>query len=225
MQTFGRLLSVLTFLLSLGFIAQAMPAAPRAGLAVRQYNSPESYSPSNGGYTKPSSGNGVIGAPSNGGKTVDVLAMVTDLKAKVDAHVVVLAQVKVLAEAKTAVEALVVDIKACAAALVDVKIDLGVEVKTKIAVAVMAMISAIVKVCAAVSVKVGVQVCLALWAQIDVALHLLILTLKVCIPGFLKVIIDLGANLDDEVIVALKVVRLDLCAKMLVIVKALVVVN
>ncbi|KAG8727766.1 hypothetical protein FRC11_012496, partial [Ceratobasidium sp. 423] len=194
MQTFGRLLSVLTFLLSLGFIAQAMPAAPRVGLAVRQYNSPESYSPSNGGYTKPSSGNGsggVIGTPSNGGNTIDVLAKVTDLKVKVDAHVAVLAKVEVLADVKVAVEALVVDVKACAAALVGVKVDLDAEVKAKIAAVIVAIISAIVKVCATVSAKIGVQACLALWAQIDVAIHLLILTLNVCVAGLLKVIINL----------------------------------
>jgi hypothetical protein len=88
MQTFGRLLSVLTFLLSLGFLAQALPAAPRAGLAVRQYNSPAPQSPG-AGYTKPGSGNGsgdISPVPSNEGKTVDVIALMTDLKVNVDGH-------------------------------------------------------------------------------------------------------------------------------------------
>ncbi|CAE7197554.1 unnamed protein product [Rhizoctonia solani] len=208
MQTFGRLFSVLTFLLSLGFIAHALPAAPHAGLAIRDY----SPAPSNGGYNKPTSGQGV-------------LDVVLDLKVKVDGHLGVLAKASVLADVKVAVEALVIDVKACAAALVGVKVDVDAEIKAKIAATIVVIISAIVKVCAAVSVKIGVQACLALWAQIDVALHLLILTLNVCITGFLQVLIKLCLNLDAEIIAALKLVRLDLCVRILVIAKALVTVN
>ncbi|CAE6527618.1 unnamed protein product [Rhizoctonia solani] len=209
MQTFGRLLSVLTFLLSLGFIAHALPAAPHAGLAVREYNSP---APSSGGYSRPSSGN-------------DVLNLVVALKAKVDVHVDLLAKAAVVPDVEVSVVAIVAEVKACVAVLVGVKLDVDAEVKAKIAVTIVAIISAIVKVCAAVSVKLGVQVCLALWAQIDVALHLLILTLNVCISGFLAVLIKLCLNLDAEIIAALKLVRLDLCVRILVIAKALVTVN
>ncbi|CAE6448961.1 hypothetical protein ACGC1H_007378 [Rhizoctonia solani] len=209
MQNFGRLFSVLTFLLSLGFIAHALPAAPNAGLAVRAYGSP---APSNGGYSKPSSGN-------------DVLNIMTDLKVKVDAHVAVLAKAVVVADVKPRVDVLVADIKAVTTVLVGVKVDVDAEVKAKIAVTVVAIISAIVKVCAAVSVKIGVQVCLALWAQIDVALHLLILTLNICIAGLLQILIKLCLNLDAEIIADLKVVRLDLCVKILAIVKVLVGIN
>ncbi|KEP47106.1 putative transmembrane protein [Rhizoctonia solani 123E] len=227
MQTFGRLLSVLTFLLSLGFFAHALPAAPNAGLAVRAYGSP---APSNGGYSKPTSGG-------------DVLNIMADLKVKVDAHVEVLAKAVVVADVKARVDLLVADIKAVATVCTGVKLNVDAEVTAKIAVTIVAIISvrlvsysismtfltlleqAIVKVCAALSVKIGVQVCLALWAQIDVALHLLILTLNVCISGFLQILIKLCVNLDAEVIAALKVVRLDLCVKILAIVKVFVGVN
>ncbi|CUA78370.1 hypothetical protein RSOLAG22IIIB_07030 [Rhizoctonia solani] len=206
MQTFARLFSVLTFLLSLGFIAHALPAAPNAGLAVRQYNSP---APSNGGYSKPSSGS-------------DALAIVAELKVKIDAHVDVLAKAVVVADVKARVDLMVVDIRAVATAFVGAKLDVDADIKAKLAVTIVAIISAIVKVAAAVSVKIGVQACLALWAQIDVALHLLILTLNVCIVGFVDILVKLCVNLDAEVIAALKVVRLDLCVKILVIIKAFV---
>ncbi|KAG8708046.1 hypothetical protein FRC11_006854, partial [Ceratobasidium sp. 423] len=88
-------------------------------------------------------------------------------------------KVEVLAGVKVIIEALVVDVKACAAALVGVKVDLDAEFKAKIAAVIVAIIS------------IGVQACLALWAQIDVAIHLLILTLNVCVAGLLKVIINL----------------------------------
>ncbi|CAE7197543.1 unnamed protein product [Rhizoctonia solani] len=208
MQTFGRLFSVLTFLLSLGFIAHALPAAPHAGLAIRDY----SPAPSNGGYTKPSSGH-------------DILAVVADLKVKVDAHAVVMAKAGVLADVKVIVDGIVADIKAVATVCAGVKVNVDADIQAKIALHIVAIISVIVKSCAAVSAKIGVQACLALWAQIDVALHILILTLNVCISGFLQVLIKLCLNLDAEIIAALKVVRLDLCVRILVIAKAFVTVN
>jgi hypothetical protein len=80
MQTFTRLFSIVTFLLSLGFITQALPTpANGAALAVRQYDAPASYGDSYGSnpYGSTENGNGLS-------MDLDVLALVLDLKAKVE---------------------------------------------------------------------------------------------------------------------------------------------
>jgi hypothetical protein len=74
MQTFSRLFSIVTFLLSLGFIAQALPTPANGGaLSVRQYGAPVS----SGGNSGNGDSYGTNGA-------IDVLAVMVDLKAKVD---------------------------------------------------------------------------------------------------------------------------------------------
>ncbi|KAJ1302485.1 hypothetical protein OPQ81_002803 [Rhizoctonia solani] len=221
MQTFGRLLSVLTFLLSLGFIAQALPTTPRAaGLAVRDY-SPAPHTPSNGGYTKPGSGSEVT--TSDGGKTLDLNALiVVDLKAKVDAHVAAIAKVNTAVDLDVKIKALVVDIKAVVAVLVNAKVNLDVDAKLKLAVAIHAMIIAIVKVCATVVVKIGVAACVSILAQLDVAIHSLILVLNVAIDGFLTVLVKLFVDIDADVAAAIKVCGLNLVVKILAIIKVVI---
>ncbi|CAE6459703.1 unnamed protein product [Rhizoctonia solani] len=219
MQTFGRLLSVLTFLLSLGFLAQALPAAPRAGLAVRQYNSPAPQSPG-AGYTKPSSDNGSGVAPINGGKTVDIIAsVVVEFKPKVDAHVTAIAKVETVAELDATIKALIGDIKILIAILVGGKAHLDVDARLKLAVAVHAMIIAIVKVCATIVVKLGVSACASIMAQLDVVLHSLVLAISVCVDGFLGVFVNLSINVDVAIVAALKTCGLDLVAKICAVVK------
>jgi hypothetical protein len=111
--------------------------------------------------------------------------------------------------AKVQVEAVVGLIKATRKSLVGLSVQVAAEVKAKIAQVVIeifivsfhsfplsvpashSIAQAIVSACAAVSVKLGASVCLHLWAQIDVALHLLFLTLNVCVAGLLKVIVEL----------------------------------
>jgi hypothetical protein len=101
MQTFGRLLPVLTFLLSVGFMAQALPAAARSGaLSVRDYSSPEysshgynspaGYNNGNDKYTSPHENGGYSGSKGGINKNIDVLALVTDLKVQLDPKVALL---------------------------------------------------------------------------------------------------------------------------------------
>ncbi|CAE6451224.1 unnamed protein product [Rhizoctonia solani] len=215
MQTFGRLLSVLTFLLSLGFLAQALPAAPASGLAVRQYNSPSTQSPGSG-YTKPSSDSGSGVTPVQGVKTIDVVAIVNvDLTPKVQAHVAAIAEVKTVADLDVKVKALIVDIKAIIAILVGAKVNIDAEAKLKLAVAIHAMIISIVKVCATVVAKLGVSACVGIMAQLDVVIHSLILTLIVCIDGFLGLLVKLFVDVDATVVAAIKTCGLSLIAKIL----------
>ncbi|KAF8750467.1 hypothetical protein RHS01_09285 [Rhizoctonia solani] len=198
MQTFGRLLSVLTFLLSLGFLAQALPAAPASGLAVRQYNSPSTQSPGSG-YTKPSSDSGSGVTPVQGVKTIDVVAIVNvDLTPKVQAHVAAIAEVKTVADLDVKVKALIVDIKAIIAILVGAKVNIDAEAKLKLAVAIHAMIISIVKVCAT-----------------SLPSLVLILTLIVCIDGFLGLLVKLFVDVDATVVAAIKTCGLSLIAKIL----------
>jgi hypothetical protein len=94
MQTFGRLLSVLTFLLSLGFIAQALPAPVRSGaLSVRQYSAPtpDSYSSGNN-YTPSNEGGNYSGYDGSNPSKSDVLALVLGLKADLDPKLALLGQ-------------------------------------------------------------------------------------------------------------------------------------
>ncbi|KAH7338645.1 hypothetical protein B0J17DRAFT_706011 [Rhizoctonia solani] len=221
MQTFARLLSVLTFLLSLGFIAQALPTTtPGAGLAVRQYNSPAT---SNSGYSKPSLGNGSgdeISAPSNGGKTLDIHALVVvDLKSKVDGHLAAIAEVKTVEEFKLKIDALIVILKDVIAVLVGAKINLDSDATVKLAVAISAIIIAIVKVTAVVVAKLGVSACVGILAHLDVTLHSLILVLSVCVNGFLAALIKCFVTINADVVAAFKLLGLHLLVKICAIAK------
>lgn len=104
MQTFSRLLSVVTLVLSFGFLAHAMPIpTSESALAVRQYGSPESYG-NNNHYGGNSNGGNSYGGNSNGGSEygdvseygsqagnqLDVLALVTGLKAQLESPVALL---------------------------------------------------------------------------------------------------------------------------------------
>jgi hypothetical protein len=88
MQTFTRLFSIVTFLLSLGFIAQALPTpANGAALAVRQYDAPASYDDSYGSnpYVNAENGNGLS-------VNLDVLNLVVELKDNVQVKLALLGE-------------------------------------------------------------------------------------------------------------------------------------
>ena len=97
MQTFSRLLSVVTLVLSFGFLAHALPISPSgSALAARQYGSPESYGNDNNHYGGSSYGGSEYGNVgeygSQAGNQIDVLALLTELKAQVDPHVTLLGE-------------------------------------------------------------------------------------------------------------------------------------
>ncbi|KAG8757225.1 hypothetical protein FRC11_004699 [Ceratobasidium sp. 423] len=224
MQNFARLLSFVTFLLSVGFLAQALPTTHTGnGIAVRDYNTPSGYNSGNG-YNSGSGYDGGSGyskeaAPANKHSdptpNIDLLALVTKLNNDVEPlckELEAAVDVKVAADIVDKIVALV---KELVAACVNVKLDLSVDIKAQIAAKVVACISVIVKALAAVCVKLGVDVCLSLIAKIDVCIHHLLSTLGACVDGLLKVIIGLCLNLDVAVLAALKLCNLKLVVNIL----------
>ncbi|KDN35360.1 hypothetical protein RSAG8_11634, partial [Rhizoctonia solani AG-8 WAC10335] len=236
MQTFARLLSFVTLLLSVGFLAQALPtAAAGNGLAVRDYSTPAGYN-GGSGYNSDPGYNGNSGSnddpsyspsPSHGhGKEGDHTPSIDLLDHVSKLHVAVVPICKELEVAATVevatghIDKIVDLIKALIAVCVNVKLDLSADVKTEIAVKIVALICLIAKALAAVSVKLGVAVCLHLFAKIDVCLHLLMITLNVCVGGLVPIIISLGSKLDAPVLAALKLCDLKLVIKICGLVKA-----
>ncbi|KAF8604477.1 hypothetical protein BDV93DRAFT_606138 [Ceratobasidium sp. AG-I] len=224
MQTFSRLLSVVTLVLSFGFLAQALPIpTPGNALAARQYGSPESYGKDNnyGGNSYGGNSNGGSEYGNGGeygsqaGNQVDVLALLADLKAHVEPAATLLAAADNVESAKIQVNVMVVAIKSCVSTLTGKTALVEQDVKVKIAQLVFEIFLSIVSACSAVSVKLGVSVCLSLWASIDIALHLLLLTLNVCIGGLLQLIVALFASVDVSVLAQVKVLHLDLCVAIL----------
>ncbi|KAG8736809.1 hypothetical protein FRC10_008940 [Ceratobasidium sp. 414] len=213
MQTFTRLFSIITFLLSLGFIAQALPAPVQGGaLAAREYgHSDPSYGTVPYGNGEPANGK-------HGQHTPDVLAILGNLHNDVDPILSALKAADTEVDAKVHVDALVVKIKAAVDLLPTVLIAVDVDVKAKIAAICVKIFVAIITACAAVSVKLGVSVCLSLWAQIDVCLHLLFLALDVCLGGFISIFAQLCLNLDVSVFAHLKLIHLDHCVALLALV-------
>ncbi|KAJ1308207.1 hypothetical protein OPQ81_003922 [Rhizoctonia solani] len=232
MKTFARLLSFVTLLLSVGFLAQALPTTSTGnGVAVRDYHAPGGYNGGSGHSGNPdyTPSPKADPAPAPAGKegdhdpknSVDLLALVTKLNVDVAPLCKELEVAADVTVAAAVVAKIVVLIKALVAVCVNVKLDLDVDVKTAIAVQIVACISLIVKALAAVSVKLGVTVCLALFAQIDVCLQLLLVTLNVCVDGLLDIVISLCANLDIHVLAAIKLLDLELLIKICALVKVI----
>ncbi|CUA73132.1 hypothetical protein RSOLAG22IIIB_10566 [Rhizoctonia solani] len=232
MQTFARLLSFVTFLLSVGFLAQALPTTGN-GLVARDYSSPGGYNGGSGysgnsGYNDNSGYNGGHEySPSYGKEAspaskegdhdpsnkIDILDLVTKLHTNAEPICKKLEIAPTVEVATHLVDEIVVLIKALIAVCVNVKLDLSVDVKTQIAVKIVAFICLVVKALAAVCVKLGVDVCLALIAKVDVCLQLLLITLNVCIDGLLAIIISLCLKLDVSILAALKLCKLELLIK------------
>jgi hypothetical protein len=89
MHTFTRLFSIAAFLLSLGFIAQALPTpAKGAALSVRQYGTPASYSGNDDSYGTSSYGKDEYeGGEYGHGQTINVLDLVLGLETTVSTFV------------------------------------------------------------------------------------------------------------------------------------------
>ncbi|CAE6433741.1 unnamed protein product [Rhizoctonia solani] len=235
MQTFARLLSFVTFLLSVGFIAQALPTAPTGnGIAVRDYNTPAGYDGGhgyNGGsgytpspvYSKDSYSNEAAPANKEGdhdpSSKLDLLALATKLHTDMEPLCKDLEAAADINAATHTVDKILIVIQAVIASCVDLKLNLDIDTKTKIAVEIMACITLIVKALAAVCVKLGVNVCLALIAKIDMCLQLLLITLNLCVDGLLVIIIPLCAKFDVSVLAALKLCNLELLIKICGLVK------
>ncbi|KAH7344169.1 hypothetical protein B0J17DRAFT_645561, partial [Rhizoctonia solani] len=194
---------VLTFLLSVGFLAQALPTAAGNGLAVREYSTPAGYN-SGSGYNggsehTPSPSYSKEASPASKEGDHDHKLDLISLLAKLHDDVVPVCKELV---ATVLVDKIVVLVKACVAVLVNVKL---------LPINLIPRLQLIVKALAAVCVKLGVD--------IDVCLHLLLITLNVCVDELLAIIISLCAKLDVSVLTAIKVLNPQLLIKICALVK------
>ncbi|KAF8759815.1 hypothetical protein RHS01_02221 [Rhizoctonia solani] len=158
MKTFARLFSFIAFLLSVGFLARALPTTAGNGLAVRDYSTPAGYNESSPSYKE-----------DKGPSSIDLVSVVVKLEKDLGVVCKELEASVDINAATVAVDKIVIIIKAFVAIIVGVKVDLSVDIKTQIAVQIVACISLIVKALAAVCVRLGADVCVALIAKIDVA--------------------------------------------------------
>ncbi|KAB5588071.1 hypothetical protein CTheo_8487 [Ceratobasidium theobromae] len=169
MHTFGRLLSVLAFLISLGLVVQALPWPVHSGaLVVRAgYNSPSGYSHPNheghsghhndddsynhSGYSSPSGYDG--GKPSQS-SDIDILTIVAGLKEQCDPAIALLAKVDTIYVVNIQVTAIVGLIKTACGSLLGVTErpcrcqDQDFPVRCR-------LIVAIITACSAATVKLG----------------------------------------------------------------------
>ncbi|QRW01290.1 transmembrane protein [Ceratobasidium sp. AG-Ba] len=213
MQTFTRLFSIITFLLSLGFIAQALPTQARGvALAARQYDAPATYGSSDPSYGSPSYDNGSnkIGVPA-----LDVESLMSALDTNLAPHISTLAAATDIAAAQVPVVAMVAEMKGVVAKLQGVVLTVDPSVVVTIAQIYVKIVIAIVAALASLVGKLGLTVCISLIAQLDVCLHLLLLTLSLCISGFLQACIKLCVHLDAKVLLDMKLCNMQLIGRVL----------
>ncbi|CAE6388922.1 unnamed protein product [Rhizoctonia solani] len=201
MHTFARLLSFVTFLLSVGFLAQALPTTGN-GLVARDYSSPgghnggsghngnsgydgnsgynggHEYSPSYGKEASPASKEG----DHDPSPKIDVLAIVAQLYTDIEPICKELEVAATLEVATKLVDKIVILVKAMVAVCVNVKLDLSVDVKTQVAIKLVAFICLVVKALAAVCVKLGVDLVVKALAAVCVKLGV-----DVCIALIAKI--------------------------------------
>ncbi|KAG8716572.1 hypothetical protein FRC09_015558 [Ceratobasidium sp. 395] len=174
MLAFSRLTSFLLFVLSLSFLTCALRTPAVAGskeLAVRD------------------------------GGAQALLDICIDLEAKVAAKVQALGGCNNVADAKVGLVAIVDLIDAAAKAVSAVgKVEVTADVTVQIVAHVSAMICVVLKLCLELCAKFGLTVFLALLAQLDVCLRLLVLNIDLCMQGFAallaKAVVDGGINLE-----------------------------
>ncbi|QRV96178.1 transmembrane protein [Ceratobasidium sp. AG-Ba] len=177
MLSFARLTSFLLFVLSLSFLTCAAPTPKSSGLAVRDYG----YGDDRGSYS-----------PSD-----NVAEILVGLKADVDATCNKIVDITVFAEIQSEVAVLVAHVHHAAElvlALGEVKVD--ADVQMKIAVQVYAIIKVIIQAFAKVSARFGITAVLAIWAQIDACIRLLLVNCDVCIHGIVAVVLKLCVDVD-----------------------------
>ncbi|QRV72211.1 hypothetical protein RhiJN_00225 [Ceratobasidium sp. AG-Ba] len=187
MHAFTRLTSFLLFILSLNFLACALPTPANSGskdLAIRNVQADA------------------------------LVAACVQLKADVTVHAAVLAKVETLVDAKAAVAVIVKDLNL--AAKVFMSLGAGLELDEKVKVEVVACIAAVISViaqaCLSVSLKLGLAVCLVIFAQLDVALRLVLVKLDICVNGIVALIVKALAQVAVEALIK---INLHLCANVL----------
>ncbi|QRV87127.1 hypothetical protein RhiJN_15145 [Ceratobasidium sp. AG-Ba] len=187
MHAFTRLTSFVLFILSLNFLVCALPTPANSGskdLAIRNVQADA------------------------------LVAACVQLKADVTVHAAVLAKVETLVDAKAAVAVIVKDLNLAAKVFMDLGagIELDDKVKVEVVACIAAVVSVIVQACLSLSLKLGLAVCLVIFAQLDVALRLLLVKLDICVNGILALIVKALVQVDVEALIKIK---LHLCASVL----------
>ncbi|KAG9120096.1 hypothetical protein FRC07_004560 [Ceratobasidium sp. 392] len=187
MPTFTRLLSMITFLLSLSFIAQALPAATEGrALAVREYGIP-SYAIN----------------PTNG-KTPDIMITMSDFKNAIDVELLRLGGATDVAGAKIAVENISRKVKGVVYTIGGKKIPVTNEIKAKVAGKFIEVAKLLVAAFASALVKLGPD-SLALFADFDHCFHILFVVISKSIgEGFGQACTGLSANFDNTTLTNIK---------------------
>ncbi|CUA77102.1 hypothetical protein RSOLAG22IIIB_12551 [Rhizoctonia solani] len=190
MLAFSRIASFLLFVLSLSFLTCAAPtAATPNALAVRSDD---------------------VGSV--------CLGAVVDLKAKLQEHLEACAHLSTVADAQVRVGTISADINVAIDAVVALGADLNVsaDIKAKIAAELALVIRILVKICASLVAKLGLSVVLALCVQIDALVKILLFSVDACVSGVIVICAKLLVDIDVNVLLKL---NLDLCAKVLGLVK------
>ncbi|QRW10514.1 hypothetical protein RhiLY_09513 [Ceratobasidium sp. AG-Ba] len=181
MLSFTRLASFLLFVLSLSFLACAAPTPRISELAVRDY-----------GY----------GDDSGSSPSDNVAAILIGLKADVDATCNKIVDITVFTEIQSEAAVLVAHVHHAAElilALGENKVDANIQ--AKIAVQVYAILKVIIRTFAKVSARFGITAVLAIWAQIDACIHLLLVNCDICVHGIVAVVLKLCVDVDVKMYV------------------------
>ncbi|KAB5588207.1 Transmembrane protein [Ceratobasidium theobromae] len=196
MHAFSRITGFLFFVLSLSVFVSALPAYSHDS-----YNN----APAPGSYGQPSKSDVVVGA-------------IAKLDVDVRAAVAALVECKAVADVKGHVDVIVKHVHTCADALVGVgaKIDVEATVKTDITAKIAALIILIVKACVDVSVRLGLKAVVGIFAQLDVCIKLLLVSLAGCIEGSVGLVAKIVAASCVDLLAQLK---FDLCLKVLALAK------
>ncbi|QRV98233.1 hypothetical protein RhiJN_26252 [Ceratobasidium sp. AG-Ba] len=190
MISLARLTSFVFFLLSLSFLACALPTSTTSDfkeLATRD----------------------------EGGEAV--LKMITDLRATLNVDIKVLTECSTIAQVNAQVEVVVNRVAVVAKEVADLEAHkyVSAEIKAKIAAEVFACISLIAQACLNLYAKFGLVVLLAIFAKLDLCIHLFLVNIGACIDGIIDLIAKLVVGTCAEALVK---VRFNLCANLLAVV-------
>ncbi|KAG9095074.1 hypothetical protein FRC06_010149 [Ceratobasidium sp. 370] len=210
MRTFARLFSIVA-LLSLGFVAQALPYEAKGGaVAARENGAPATFAGSDPSFS------GVTpyddDTPQNTRRAPDSMMLLTTLNNDVSVLCLKLKSSSNPEDAKAVIGLVISKLKACALA------GLGatpIPDKAKAATVFLGILQAVVTACAAVSAKFGAGICVDLLAQVDAAIFSLLSNLDKCFDGFVPVVAGLCAKLDGTFAANLKALGFQLVAKAL----------
>ncbi|QRV81737.1 hypothetical protein RhiJN_09752 [Ceratobasidium sp. AG-Ba] len=180
MLSFARLASFLLLALSMSFVACATSTGKTSQLAVRDYG----YGDDGGSYT-----------PSE-----NILKIVDDMMIDVEGCIGLMGKADVIAAVVTEVNVLVAHVEhaaACIAAIAEAEV--SADVKAELAGKVLLLIKTLIEAFISLSAKFGPTAMLALWAKIDVCIHLLMAKLDFVVHGVVALVAKLCIEANIQV--------------------------